>query len=194
MNFLSKNSAVDTSLPVSENAGQRAAAILDYSTAQTDWGLALVAATTKGVCSIAFGDNSDLLSEQLQEKFPKASIRKGGPVFQEEILRPVLAFLKRPEGRLPIPLDLQGTAFQKRVWRSLQAVPPGETISYRALAVRLEQPKAARAVARACADNRLAVVIPCHRVVRGDGQLGGYRWGIERKRALLDWEKSAFLH
>ena len=194
MNFLSKNSAVDTSLPVSENADQRAVATLDYSTAQTDWGLALVAATTKGICSIAFGDSSDFLSEQLREKFPKASIRKGGPVFQEEILRPVLAFLKRPEGRLPIPLDLQGTAFQKRVWRSLQTVPPGETISYRALAVRLEQPKAARAVARACADNRLAVVIPCHRVVRGDGQLGGYRWGIERKRALLDWEKSAFLH
>jgi len=101
----------------------------------------------------------------------------------------VLAFLEEPQpGRLDLPLDVQGTAFQRRVWLALQEIPPGDTVSYAGIASRIGKPKAARAVATACAANPVAVAIPCHRVVRGNGQLGGYRWGLERKRVLLERE------
>lgn len=151
-------------------------------------GLVLVAATERGICAIDFGDTAKSLEENLRRRFPKAVFQDPDPQFAATIGE-VLAFLENPRpGRLGLPLDVQGTAFQRRVWLTLQQIPAGDTVSYAEVASRVGKPKAARATARACAANPLAVAIPCHRVVRGDGQLGGYRWGLERKRVLLERE------
>lgn len=151
-------------------------------------GLVLVAATERGICAIDFGDTAKSLEENLRRRFPKAVFEDPDPQFAATIGE-VLAFLENPRpGRLGLPLDVQGTAFQRRVWLTLQQIPAGDTVSYAEVASRVGRPKAARATARACAANPLAVAIPCHRVVRGDGQLGGYRWGLERKRVLLERE------
>jgi AraC family transcriptional regulator of adaptative response/methylated-DNA-[protein]-cysteine methyltransferase len=154
-------------------------------------GLVLVASTAQGVCAIDFGHNPAALKENLHRRFPKAVFQEAGPEFAAMIAK-VLAFLEDPHGRsLDLPLDIQGTAFQRRVWLALQEVLPGETVSYADIASRIGKPKAARAVAKACASNPVAVAIPCHRVVRANGQLGGYRWGPERKRVLLERERKA---
>ncbi|MBS1237048.1 MAG: 6-O-methylguanine methyltransferase [Deltaproteobacteria bacterium] len=151
-------------------------------------GLVLVAATAQGLCAIDFGDTAEALKENLHRRFPKAVFQDPDSQFTAMIAE-VLAFLGNPEhGRLGIPLDVQGTAFQRRVWLALQEISPGDTVSYTDVASRIGKPKAARAVARACASNPVAVAIPCHRVVRGNGQLGGYRWGLDRKRVLLERE------
>jgi AraC family transcriptional regulator, regulatory protein of adaptative response / methylated-DNA-[protein]-cysteine methyltransferase len=151
-------------------------------------GLVLVAATGQGLCAIDFGDTAEALKENLRRRFPNAVFQDPDPQFTAMIAK-VLAFLGNPDrGRLGLPLDVQGTAFQRRVWLALQEIPPGDTVSYKDVASRIGKPHAARAVARACASNPVAVAIPCHRVVRGNGQLGGYRWGLERKRALLERE------
>jgi AraC family transcriptional regulator of adaptative response/methylated-DNA-[protein]-cysteine methyltransferase len=151
--------------------------------------LVLVAATGQGLCAIDFGDTAEALKENLRRRFPNAVFQDPDPQFTAMIAK-VLAFLGNPDrGRLGLPLDVQGTAFQRRVWLALQEIPPGDTVSYKDVASRIGKPNAARAVARACASNPVAVAIPCHRVVRGNGQLGGYRWGLERKRALLEREK-----
>jgi len=151
-------------------------------------GLVLVAATAQGICSIDFGDTVEVLKENLRRRFPKAVFLSPDPDFTAMVAK-VLAFLEDPHrGRLDLPLDVQGTAFQRRVWLALQEIPPGGTVSYANIASRVGKPKAARAVARACASNPVAVAIPCHRVVRGNGQLGGYRWGLDRKRVLLERE------
>ena len=151
-------------------------------------GLVLVAATAQGLCAIDFGDTAEALKENLRRRFPKAVFQDPDSQFTAMIAK-VLAFLGNPDhGRLGIPLDVQGTAFQRRVWLALQEIPPGDTVSYTDVASRIGKPKAARAVARACASNPVAVAIPCHRVVRGNGQLGGYRWGLDRKRVLLERE------
>jgi len=152
-------------------------------------GLVLVAATGQGLCAIDFGDTAEALRDNLRRRFPKAVFQDPDPHFTAMIAK-VLAFLGNPDrGRLGLPLDVQGTAFQRRVWLALQEIPPGDTVSYTDVASRIGKPKAARAVAGACAANAIAVAIPCHRVVRRNGQLGGYRWGLERKRALLEREK-----
>jgi AraC family transcriptional regulator, regulatory protein of adaptative response / methylated-DNA-[protein]-cysteine methyltransferase len=152
-------------------------------------GLALVAATGQGLCAIDFGDTAEALKENLRRRFPKAEFQNPDPQFTAMIGQ-VLAFLDEPHrGRLDLPLDVQGTAFQRRVWLVLQEIPPGDTVSYAGIASRIGKPTAARAVAKACAANPIAVAIPCHRVVRGNGQLGGYRWGVERKRVLLEQER-----
>lgn len=152
-------------------------------------GLVLVAATGQGLCAIDFGDTAETLSENLRRRFPNAVFQDPDPQFTAMIAK-VLAFLGNPDrGRFGLPLDVQGTAFQRRVWLALQEIPPGDTVSYKDVASRIGKPHAARAVARACASNPVAVAIPCHRVVRGNGQLGGYRWGLERKRALLERER-----
>jgi AraC family transcriptional regulator of adaptative response/methylated-DNA-[protein]-cysteine methyltransferase len=152
-------------------------------------GWVLVAATEQGICSIDFGDTAQALKENLRRRFPRAMLLDPDPPFTA-MVKKVLAFLENPHrGRFDLPLDVQGTAFQRRVWQALQQIPAGDTVSYTDLASRVGKPKAARAVAGACASNTLAVAVPCHRVVRGDGHLGGYRWGLERKRILLGQER-----
>jgi AraC family transcriptional regulator of adaptative response/methylated-DNA-[protein]-cysteine methyltransferase len=152
-------------------------------------GLVLVAATAQGICAIDFGNTPETLKEGLHRRFPKAEFQDPDPDFTAMIAR-ILTFLEGPHrGRLDLPLDVQGTAFQRRVWLALQEIPPGDTVSYADIASRVGKPKAARAVAQACAANPIAVAIPCHRVVRGNGDLGGYRWGVERKRVLLERER-----
>jgi AraC family transcriptional regulator of adaptative response/methylated-DNA-[protein]-cysteine methyltransferase len=147
-------------------------------------GSILVAATTRGVCSILLGDDPEELAHDLARRFPKARLIGGDAGF-EELVAKVIALVERPGARVDLPLDIQGTAFQEQVWTALREIPSGTTATYSAIAARLGAPKAVRAVARACAANALAVAIPCHRVVRTDGGLSGYRWGVERKRALL---------
>ncbi|MBP1738461.1 MAG: bifunctional transcriptional regulator/O6-methylguanine-DNA methyltransferase [Deltaproteobacteria bacterium] len=152
-------------------------------------GLVLVASTGQGLCAIDFGDTAEALKGSLRRRFPKAEFQNPDPQFAAMIAQ-VLAFLENPDySRLGLPLDVQGTAFQRRVWLALQEIPPGDTVSYAGIASRIGKPNAARAVATACAANPVAVAIPCHRVVRGNGQLGGYRWGLERKRVLLKRER-----
>lgn len=151
-------------------------------------GQMIVAATRKGVCAIAFGEEDSTLVDGLRERFSKAQFEPADAEFKAWIDR-VLAYVKQPRGTLDLPLDVQGTVFQQRVWQALREIPAGETASYAEIARHLGQPKAYRAVAHACASNPVAVAIPCHRVVRGNGDLSGYRWGVERKAALLRAEK-----
>ena len=153
-------------------------------------GWVLVAGTDQGICAIELGDTPEGLQARLQERFPLADLQEGAAAFRDWVQQ-VLIFLKAPGDRLDLPLDIQGTAFQRRVWLALRDIPAGTTLSYSAVAARIGQPKATRAVAQACASNKLAVAIPCHRVVRQDGDLGGYRWGIPRKQALLGREAQA---
>lgn len=150
-------------------------------------GAILVAASERGVCSILLGDDADALARDLQDRFPRADLIGADADFERIVAR-VVASVEAPGLGLDLPLDVRGTAFQQRVWQALRGIPVGETASYTQVARRIDMPKAARAVAQACAANPLAVAIPCHRVVRNDGNLSGYRWGVERKRALLDRE------
>ncbi len=159
-----------------------------YGVATCSLGWLVVAATDRGVCSIEFGDEPAELPTRLQARFPGAQVVEGGPDFVR-VVEQVVAFVEAPSVGLDLPLDIRGTAFQQRVWDALRQVPPGTTVGYAELAARIGRPEAARAVAGACAANGLAVAVPCHRVVRADGQLSGYRWGVERKRALLDVER-----
>ena len=158
-----------------------------FATAQCSLGWVLVAATDKGVCAIDLGNAPGPLVDRVRARFSESEFVEGDPAFAQWVAQ-ILAFLDAPRGSLDIPLDILGTAFQRRVWLALREVAPGSTISYGQIAARIGSPKAARAVAQACASNMLAVVVPCHRVVRKDGELGGYRWGIERKRRLLERE------
>lgn len=159
-----------------------------YDVVATPAGLLLVAATGKGVCAIQFGDSAKKLEESVRGEFPAADLRR-----DPEFLSPWAGRLREHLGgrlqKLDVPLDIQATAFQRRVWEYLQTIPYGSTQSYGEIARAIRQPRAARAVARACASNPVAVVIPCHRVVRGDGDTGGYRWGAGRKRKLLELER-----
>ena len=153
-------------------------------------GSILVAATGKGVCAILLGDDPDVLVRDLQERFPKAHLIGADHEF-ERLVAAVVGFVEAPAQGLALPLDLRGTAFQQRVWQALRRIPSGSTASYAEIAQRIGRPKAVRAVAQACAANAIAVAIPCHRVVRTDGAPSGYRWGVDRKRALLEREKAA---
>jgi AraC family transcriptional regulator of adaptative response/methylated-DNA-[protein]-cysteine methyltransferase len=150
-------------------------------------GAILVAATTKGVCAILIGDDPAALVADLRDRFSRATIVEGDAAFAATVAA-VVGFLETPRQGLGLPLDIVGTAFQQRVWQALRAIPPGVTASYTDIARAIGQPSATRAVAAACAANSIAVAIPCHRVLRADGGLSGYRWGIARKRALLDRE------
>ena len=160
-----------------------------WTVLQTELGLALVAATDRGLCSIALGDAAETLEAGLREEFPNAQLSRvhdGSDEFLAPRVRQVAQLLGGRSGQIDI--ELIGTAFQHRVWAALMKIPRGTTLSYAQLAQSLGRPKAARAVARACAQNRLAVIVPCHRIIRGDGSLGGYRWGLPRKAALLQAE------
>lgn len=147
-------------------------------------GWVLVAATEQGILAIEFGDAPDILIAQLKTRLSNVEVNEADTIFNAWIEQ-VLAFVETPQRGLDLPLDIQGTTFQQQVWKTLQDIPPGSTASYGEIAKRMGNPKAVRAVARACATNQLAVAIPCHRVVGSDGKLSGYRWGVDRKRALL---------
>lgn len=148
----------------------------------------LVAATERGLCAISLGEDPDQLVRDLQNRFPRAELVAGDRDFDDWVAR-VVGLVEHPQTGMDLPLDIRGTAFQQRVWQALRAIPPGETASYAEIARRIGRPSASRAVAAACAANPLAIAIPCHRIVRQDGGLSGYRWGVERKQALLDREK-----
>ena len=151
-------------------------------------GPVLVAATGRGICAIEFGSSAGALKGLLRARFPKAELLGPDPGLRQTVAG-VLSLLDEPRGSRPaLPLDIRGTAFQRRVWRALTRIPAGSTATYAEVAARIGRPEAARAVARACAANQVAVAIPCHRVVRADGGLGGYRWGVERKKKLLERE------
>ncbi|KWT73883.1 Regulatory protein of adaptative response [Variovorax sp. WDL1] len=158
-----------------------------FAIGQCALGAILVARSERGVCAIALGDDPDALARELQDRFPQARLIGGDPVFEQLVAR-VVGFVEAPGVGLDLPLDVRGTAFQQRVWQALRDIPPGSTASYAEIAERIGSPKAVRAVAQACGANALAVAIPCHRVVRSDGALSGYRWGVERKSALLKRE------
>jgi AraC family transcriptional regulator, regulatory protein of adaptative response / methylated-DNA-[protein]-cysteine methyltransferase len=147
-------------------------------------GSILVAASNKGISAIFLGDDPDDLLRTLQDRFPKANLIGGDRVF-EEVVAKVVGLIEEPATSFDLPLDVRGTAFQHRVWQALRDIPAGTTATYSEIAKRIGMPKAMRAVAAACAANKLAVAIPCHRVVRNDGSLSGYRWGVERKRTLI---------
>jgi len=153
-------------------------------------GSLLVAATERGVCAILLGDDAGELERDLERRFPEAELQRGEHAFERQLAE-VVALVEQPERGLSLPLDVRGTAFQERVWQALQAIPAGATRSYREVAQAIGAPRAVRAVAAACAANALAVAVPCHRVLRSDGDVSGYRWGVERKRALLERERAA---
>ena len=150
----------------------------------------LVAASDKGVCAILLGDDPAELAHDLEDRFPEAELIGGDADF-EQLVAKVVGFVEMPSIGLDLPLDIRGTAFQQRVWEVLRQIPTGSTASYADIAKRIGQPKSVRAVAQACAANALAVAIPCHRVVRTDRSLSGYRWGVERKGKLLRREQEA---
>ena len=174
--------------PGAFRAGGRGQSIR-FAVGQCTLGAILVAESARGICAIALGDDAQALVRQLQDQFPNAQLTGGDAAFEQHVAR-VIGFVEQPGLGLDLPLDVRGTAFQQRVWQALRAVPAGQTVSYAEIAQRIGQPRAVRAVAQACAANALAVAIPCHRVVRSDGALSGYRWGVERKAALLACEQA----
>lgn len=175
--------------PGSYRAGG-ANAEIRFAVGECSLGSILVASSAKGVCAILLGNDPDALARDLQDRFPRAELIGGDAGFEGLVARAV-GFVEAPGLGLDLPLDVRGTAFQQRVWQALREIPAGETASYAEVARRIGAPKAVRAVAAACAANALAVAIPCHRVVRTGGALSGYRWGVERKRSLLEREARA---
>jgi len=161
-----------------------------FAIGQCSLGAILVARSERGVCAIQLGDEPDTLARELQDRFPQATL-VGGDVSFERWVAKVVALVEAPGIGLDLPLDVRGTAFQQRVWQALRDIPAGHTASYAEIAARIGAPASVRAVAQACGANALAVAIPCHRVVRSDGALSGYRWGVERKRALLAREATS---
>jgi AraC family transcriptional regulator of adaptative response/methylated-DNA-[protein]-cysteine methyltransferase len=184
--FYAESDAVLGMTPTAWRAGG-ADTEIRFAIGQCALGAILVAQSGRGVCAIALGDDPEALARELQDRFPKARLLGGDRDFERLVAR-VVAFVEAPKVGLDLPLDVRGTAFQQRVWQALRHVPAGRTVSYAELAERIGAPRAVRAVAQACGANPLAVAIPCHRVVRRDGDLSGYRWGVERKRALLERE------
>ena len=160
---------------------------IKFAVGQSSLGAILVASSKKGVAAILLGDDPDKLVRNLQDRFPKACLIGADREYEALVAR-IVGFVEAPHIGLDLPLDVRGTAFQQRVWRALRDIPPGETLCYAEIARRIGSPRAVRAVADACAANKLAVAIPCHRVVRKDGAPSGYAWGIKRKRALMDRE------
>ena len=159
-----------------------------FAIAECSLGSLLVAETSQGLCAISLGDEPEALLEEFQQRFSGAELLPPDGAFDDKVAQ-VVSLIEDPRQGLSLPLDIRGTAFQPRFWQALRQIPPGTTLSYQELAESLGQPGAARAVASACAANTLAVAIPCHRIVRRDGHLSGYRWGVERKRVLLKRER-----
>ena len=161
-----------------------------FAVGQCSLGSILVARSARGLCSIMMGDDPEALTRELHDRFPRARLIGGDAQFEQWVAQ-VIGFVEQPRLGLDLPLDVQGTAFQRRVWQALRKIPVGRTVSYSDIAQRIGAPTSVRAVAQAVAANKLAVAIPCHRVVHRDGTLSGYRWGVERKQALLDREAKA---
>lgn len=166
------------------NTNQEADKNVFFTIGESSLGSILVAQSARGVCSILIGEDPMRLAQDLRHQFPKANLvaREND---QEALVAQVVGLIEKPGAGLDLPLDVRGTAFQQLVWDALQRIPPGSTATYKDIARQIGTPGAVRAVARACGANALAVAIPCHRVIRNDGSLSGYRWGVERKRALL---------
>jgi len=158
-----------------------------YAIVPVSLGWVLIAATEKGICRIEFSDTPETLTDSIKAIFPEAELQENSPEFKIFVEKTV-KFLEKPNIGMSLPLDIQGTAFQIRVWTELQKIPLGSTVNYGEIAKQIGKPKAARAVAQACAANKIAIAIPCHRVVRSDGDLGGYRWGVNRKQKILERE------
>jgi AraC family transcriptional regulator, regulatory protein of adaptative response / methylated-DNA-[protein]-cysteine methyltransferase len=184
--FYAKSYAVLGMTPTVYRTGG-ATAEIRFAVGECSLGAILVARSDRGVCAIMLGDDPEELARDLQERFPRAELIGGDAEF-EELVAKVVGLVEAPGLGLDLPLDVRGTAFQQRVWQALREIPAGRTATYSEIAGRIGAPRAVRAVAGACAANALAVAIPCHRVVRTDGTLSGYRWGVERKRALLERE------
>ena len=170
--------------PSDYRAGGTNSRRIRFALGECSLGSILVAASEIGVCAIALGDDPDALARELQDRFPQAELIGGDSEFEQWIAK-IAGFVEAPVIGLDLPLDMRGTAFQQRVWQALRQIPAGAKVSYTEIANRIGAPKAMRAVAGACAANTLAVAIPCHRVLRSDGCLSGYRWGVERKAELL---------
>jgi AraC family transcriptional regulator of adaptative response/methylated-DNA-[protein]-cysteine methyltransferase len=177
-------------MPPRAYRGGGAGATVRFAIGECSLGAILVAASETGICAILLGDDPAALARDLEERFPHATLVGADPTFDSWVAH-VVGFVEAPRIGLDLPLDVRGTAFQRRVWQALRSIPVGSTVSYAELAQRIGEPRAARAVAAACAANPIAVAIPCHRVVRNDGALSGYRWGVDRKRALLTREAEA---
>jgi AraC family transcriptional regulator of adaptative response/methylated-DNA-[protein]-cysteine methyltransferase len=175
--------------PSAFRGGGRSATIR-FAVGECSLGAILVAATERGICAISFGNDPDPLVRELQDRFPQATLIGGDEEFERHVAE-VVGFIEAPRRGLNLPLDVRGTAFQQRVWKALREIPAGSKATYAELARRIGQPSAVRAVAQACASNKIAVAIPCHRVARADGELAGYRWGVARKRALREREAAA---
>ena len=186
--FYEKSNELLGMTPSSYRAGG-ASTEIRFAVGECSLGTILVAASARGVCAIFFGDDPDVLVRELQDRFPRADLIGGDEAFEETVAK-VVGFVETPGLGLDLPLDVRGTAFQQRVWQALCKIPAGSTLTYTEVARRIGSPKAVRAVGHACAVNAIAVAIPCHRVVRTDGTLSGYRWGVERKRALLEIEQN----
>lgn len=163
---------------------------MQYALGHSAIGMVLVARTAAGISAVLLGDDRDALCDELRMRFPRATLRQGDAAL-DTLTDEVVRFVDSPARGLHATLDMRGSAFQREVWRALREIPVGATSSYTDIAIRIGRPTAVRAVAQACAANPLAVIVPCHRVLRRDGQLSGYRWGIERKRALLARESVA---
>lgn len=161
---------------------------IKYSTARCSLGWVAAAATEKGICALLFGDEPSELRDLILERFPKADVKESAPG-ESEILEKAVSGIDNPVEGSGLPLDIMGTVFQRKVWKALMEIPPGETASYGEVAERIGQPNASRAVAGACAANKVALYIPCHRVIRQNGSHGGYRWGTRRKESLLEREQ-----
>ena len=161
-----------------------------FAIGKASLGSILVAQSNKGVCSILIGEDAEVLIKELQDRFPKANLI-GDETGYQDLVAKVVGLIEQPGVNFDLPLDIRGTAFQQRVWKALQQIPPGTTATYTEIAKKIGMPKAVRAVAQACGANALAVAIPCHRVIKNDGSLSGYRWGVDRKRALLEREAHA---
>lgn len=184
--FYEKSAEVLGMTPTAFKRGGRSARIR-FAVGDCSLGAILVACSDKGVCAILLGDDPEALVHELQDRFPNADL-VGGDAGFEALVAKVVGFVDAPRIGLDLPLDLRGTAFQQRVWQALRDIPAGQTVSYAEIARRIGAPRSVRAVGRACGANPIAVAIPCHRVVRHDGALAGYRWGVERKRALIEKE------
>ncbi|QPB21958.1 bifunctional DNA-binding transcriptional regulator/O6-methylguanine-DNA methyltransferase Ada [Rhizobium sp. 007] len=184
--FYEKSDEILGMTPTDYRAGG-ANAEIRFAVGECSLGSILVAKSQKGVCAILLGDDPDMLARDLQDRFPRACLAGGNVEFENLVAR-VVGLVEAPRLGLDLPLDVRGTAFQQRVWAALREIPAGTTATYTGIAKRIGAPKSVRAVAGACAANALAVAIPCHRVVKSDGALSGYRWGVERKRALIDRE------
>ena len=185
--FYEKSAAVLGMKPTTYRQGG-AQAEIRFAVGECSLGAILVAQSERGVCAILLGDDPDALVRDLQDRFRNAQLVGGDRQF-EKLVAQVVGFVEAPHLGLDLPLDIRGTAFQQRVWQEMRKVKPGETVSYLELAQRLGIPKASRAVGQAVGANPLAVAIPCHRVIRADGSLSGYRWGVERKKKLLERER-----